>query len=121
MVFFTPKRSLLRTVAAVILTFCCATPLVWLFSNFGLRRVFVYSLSADRPIARMRRLASNCLNEAIEKSPLSQLASFRHLGLLCGAADQCLMFLRSLVALPEIGPSEHLFPSVRSDEDRARN
>jgi hypothetical protein len=34
------KRPMLRVAASVILAFCCAAPLVWLFSNlvvYGLR------------------------------------------------------------------------------------
>jgi hypothetical protein len=34
------ERSMLRVAASIVLTFCCATPLVWLFSNLlihGLR------------------------------------------------------------------------------------
>ncbi|MGC2075325.1 MAG: hypothetical protein WA728_04680 [Xanthobacteraceae bacterium] len=37
------ERPMLRVAASVIVTFCFATPLVWLFSNlvaYGLRSVF---------------------------------------------------------------------------------
>jgi hypothetical protein len=37
------ERPMVRVSASVILTFCCAAPLVWLFSNlvaYGLRSVF---------------------------------------------------------------------------------
>jgi hypothetical protein len=40
----------------------------------------------------LRRLAAICLNEVIERHPLSQLASFHHLGLVCGAADHAWRF-----------------------------
>jgi len=36
----TNKRPMLRVSASIILVFCCAAPLVWLFSNmvaYGLR------------------------------------------------------------------------------------
>jgi hypothetical protein len=49
--------------------------------------LFAFLVMGPVLLRALRRLAWICLNDVIEKWPLSQLASLRYLRLLCEAAD----------------------------------